>query len=419
MANFKDKFSGTTIKGGKFTALSASIVAAAGNVVDGKKFDILSGSDAISKLPYRITRGDQAKFFPGLKEGTSNGRIETSSIFRDTVTKIVYVPIKKKNFQENLIGVNSHISTSFSSSAYLQCSAAFAELYSGVSGDTIFTYAVEEFYSSPSASRTSAFVGEVTASFNVFASGTLTSSFSAIDLVGYAEQTDKRTPNFTFNFPASNYITHFRLKNGISGSLENVDIQFGGGNGGNGLNFSASVLTDNQFVGPASGTIVPSISQLVNVNGANVNAGKYVSHTSKVKLGGDSDSGSLYDIESQIVGTLQIAVYPRGQEGLIDSGNFQYHASDRNLATGSSDIKTLYFISGSDQNTDYGFFVTSSTLTVNTAGALVHKDIDLRTRADEGFYSPSGSQYTSSIQVNRASGVSFGPHIAHRYQTGN
>lgn len=419
MANFKEKFTGTTIKGGKFTALSSSIVAAAGNVVDGKKFEILSGSDAIAKLPYRVKKGDQAKFFPGLKEGTSHGRIETSSVFRDTTDGIVYIGIKKKNYQENLIGVDSHISTSFSSSAYLQCSAAFAELYSNVSDDTILTYAVEEFYSSPSASRAAAFVGTLTASFNVFASGTLTSSFSAIDLVDYPQQTDKRTPNFTFNFPISNYITHFQFKNGISGSLENVDVQFGGGNGSSGLNLSASVLTNNQFVGPASGTLVASEAELVNINATNTNAGKYVSHTFKTKVAGDADSGSLYDIETQFPGVVQIAVYSRGQENLISSGNFQFHATDRNLATGSSDIKTLYFISGSDQNTDYGFFVTSSTVTVNGAGTPLHKDIDLRTRADKGFYSPSGSQYTSSIQVSVAGGVTFGPHMGGRYQTGN
>ena len=190
----------------------------------------------------------------------------------------------------------------------------------------------------------------------------------------------------------------------------NVDVQFGGGNGGNGLNLSASVLTDSPFVGPDSGALVPSFAQTININGTNTNAGKYISHTTNVKLGGDADSGSLYDIDSQIAGVLQLVIYPRGQEDLISSGSFQFHATDRNLATGSSDIRTLYFISGSDQNTDYGFFVTSSTLTVNTAGTPLHKDIDLRTRADKGFYSPSGSQYTSSIQANVVGGVVFGPH---------
>ena len=420
MADFRDKYSGKQIRAEKFSTLSASLAASSDGLIDGRKHVFLSGSDAVAKLPYRIKKGDQAKFFPGLKEGTSHGRIETGSVIRDTVRKIVYVPIKKKNYQENLIGVDSHISSAFSSSAYLQVSAAFADKFSLIDGDTLFTVPVEEFYTTTSSLKTSDInVGSLVASFNVFASGTLTASFSAIDLVDQVGQTDKRTPNFTFNFPASNFITHFQFKNGISGSLENVDVQFGGANGGTGLHLSASVLTNSPFVGPASGTLVPSISELVNINGTNDDAGKYVSHTFKTKLAGDADSGSLYDIETQFPGVVQIAVYSRGQENLISSGNFQYHISDRNLATGSSDIKTLYFISGSDQNTDYGFFVTSSTVTVNGVGTPLHKDIDLRTRADKGFYSPSGSQYTSSIQVGLASGVTFGPHIAQRYQTGN
>lgn len=420
MADFKDKFSGTLFRAEKFSSLSASLAAASDNTIDGRIHEFLSGSDAVAKLPYRIKKGDQAKYFPGLKEGTSHGRIETGSVVRDTERGIVYVPIKKSNFQENLIGVDSHISSTFASGAYLEVSASFAEKFSSVDGSTLFTFGVEEFYSSPSASKAAAFVGTLTASFNVFESGTLTSSFSAIDLVDYPAQTDKRTPNFTFNFPASNYITHFQFKNGISGSLENVDVQFGGGNGTlNGLNLSASVLTNSPFVGPASGTLVPSISTLVNINGTNTNAGKYVSHTFKTKLAGDADSGSLYDIETQFPGVVQIAVYPRGQESLINSGAFKYHATSRAAATGSSDIRTLYFLSGSDQDTTYGFFVTSSTVTVGGAGTPLHKDIDLRTRADKGFYSPAGSQHTSSIQVALAGGVTFGPHIAQRYQTGN
>ena len=422
MADFKDQYSGKQFRAEKYSSLSSSLAASSDGLIDGRKHEFLSGSDAIAKLPYRIKKGDQAKYFPGLKEGKSHGRIETGSIVRDTVRGIVYVPIKKKNYQENLIGVDSHISSAFTSSAYLEISAAFADKFSGVDGDALFTFGVEEFYSTTSSLKSSAInVGSLVASFNVFASGTLTSSFSALDLVGYGG-TGKRLPNFTFNFPESNFITHFEFKNGISGSLENIDVQFGGGNGaGNGLNLSASVLTDSPFVGPASGTLVASEATLININGTNTNAGKYVSHTFKTKVAGDADSGSLYDIETQFPGAVQIVSYPRGQEDLISSGSFQFHATNRALATGSSDIRTLYFISGSDQNTDYGFFVTSSTATVtnNKLYTPVHKDIDLRTRADKGFYSPSGSQYSSSIQVGVAGGVTFGPHIANRYQSGN
>jgi hypothetical protein len=431
MANFTEKFTGTTIKGGKFTALSSSIVAAAGNVVDGKKFEILSGSDAIAKLPYRVKKGDQAKFFPGLKEGTSNGRIETGSVFRDTTDGIVYIGIKKKNYQENLIGVDSHISTSFSSSAYLQCSAAFAALYSNVPDDTIFTYAIEEFYSSPSASKAAAFVGPLTASFNVFVSGTLTSSFSAIDLVDTGDVTPKRTPNFTFNFPTSNYITHFEFSNGYSGSLENTTAQFGGGNGVAGLNVRAQNLINSPFVGPAPGndfTVngLPVNGTAVWANPVGSNSGRYVNHVFKSKVAGDADSGSKYTF-TQFTGQVHIAVYDRFTKDYIHSGSFQYHSGSRSAATGSSIIKTLYFhsaSSGAGENTqDYQFFVTSaaSTLTNGNTYTMVHQDVDLRTTAPAGFYSPSGSQFTSSVYVQTASGVNsgLGPTFASQYQTGN
>lgn len=434
MANFKDKFSGTQIKGGKYTSLSASVAAAAGGIVDGRKFEFFSEKEAISKLPYRITRGDQAKFFPGLKEGTSGGRIETGSnagVIRDTVNGIVYVPLKKKNFQENMIGVDSHISTSFSSSAYLQCSAAFAALYTDIPDDTIFTYAVEEFYSSPSASKAAAFVGPLTASFSVFASGTLTASFSAIDLVDTADVTPKRTPNFTFNFPSSNYITHFEFSNGYSGSLENVIAQFGGGNGIAGLNLHAQNLTNNPFVGPAPGNDFTVNDLAVNgvqtwSNPVGTDSGRYINHVFKSKVAGDADSGSLYTF-TQFTGQVHIAVYAKQAKDYIHSGSFQYHSGSRNDATGSSIIKTLYFYSAStsagENPHDYKFFVTSaaSTLTNGNTYTMVHQDVDLRTTAPAGFYSPSGSQFTSSVYVQTASGVNsgLGPTFASQYQTGN
>lgn len=428
MADFKDKYSGKKYRFEKFSSLSASLAAASDNRIDGRIHEFIPPKDAIAKLPYRLKKGDQAKFFPGLKEGKSDGRIETDKIIRDTVRGIVYVPIKKKNYQENLIGVDSHISSAFSSSAYLQISAAFAEKFSDVGDDVLFTFGVEEFYTTTSSLKsTDINVGELTASFNIFASGTLTSSFSAIDLVDYPGQTDKRTPNFTFNFPPENYITHYEFKvPRFSGSLENISVQFGGGNGLTGLNTSASVLTDNQFVGPASGTIMPSDSQLVQVNRTNANAGQYVNHVFKSKIAGDADSGSLYNIETQFPGFVHLVVYTRGPEvsndKLIGSGKFQYHATNRSAATGSSTIKTIYFYSGSDQNTDYGFFVTGAANTVAAGGnsstyTPIHGDSDFRTNVDAGYYSPSGSQFTSSIYIQTASGVTsgLGPTLAGLY----
>ena len=71
MADFTDKFSGKKFRIATFLELSASLAAASDNRVDGRIHEELTKTDAIAKLPFRIKQGDQAKFFPGLKEGTS------------------------------------------------------------------------------------------------------------------------------------------------------------------------------------------------------------------------------------------------------------------------------------------------------------------------------------------------------------
>jgi hypothetical protein len=110
------------------------------------------------------------------------------------------------------------------------------------------------------------------------------------------------------------------------------------------------------------------------------------------------------------------------------SASFQYNSSSRAAATGSSEFKTLYFYSGSGASSlakaDYGFFVSESkTELFNTAsgGTPLHTDLTFRTNADVGFYSPSGSQFTSSILVQTASGLGSdkGPVFAQLYQAGN
>ena len=87
MADFIDKNTGKQYVKNSFTALSASI--ASNPILDGRKHEFISESEAVAKLPFRITNGDQAKFFPGLEKGTSHGRIETGSIIRDTVSQIL------------------------------------------------------------------------------------------------------------------------------------------------------------------------------------------------------------------------------------------------------------------------------------------------------------------------------------------
>jgi len=429
MADFIDRFSGNQIRGGKFTTLSASIAASADGVVDGIKFEFLPEKatdirgSALAQLPFRVKQGDQAKFFPGLKEGTSDGRIETGSIFRDVTRGVVHIPIKKKNYQENLIGVNSHISTSFSSSAYLQCSAAFAELYSGVSGDTIFTYAVKEFYSSPSASKAAAFAGTVTASFNIFESGSTSESFSAVHSASLNR-------DFAFDFPSGNYITHWALRfdNTSKPSIfYSASVNFGYAfarfeGKENTQNETGSFnLTNNQFIEPGSGSLIGhGVSH--NINGTNTSDGSFTHYTFKSRVAGDADSGSLYDIATQFPGVGQIIIYRKTIVDNFNSGSFSYHPTSRNASTGSTDYRTLYFYSGSggssQANSDFKFFVTSSVVAIaNPNSTPLHTDSTFRHNADIGFYSPSGS-CTSSILVQTASGVTSGkgPVFAQQYQ---
>jgi hypothetical protein len=437
MADFTDRFSGKQYRVATFLDLSASLAAASDNTIDGRIHEEFEGKDAIAKLPFRIKQGDQAKFFPGLQDGTSDGGIETGSAIhpiRDTERQIVYVPIKKKNYQKNLIGVDSHISSTFSSNAYLQVSASFAQKFSGVSDDTIITYCVEEFYSSPSASRASAFVGQLTASYDIIESGTLSdpppSSFSAIHSESYNR-------NFEFRFPTGNFITHwsFRFADGAfpAGSaisqysssifLSSTFVRFDG----SGSNTSSFGFTDNQFIEPSSGSRIAR-GMTRNINGTNTADGTYTQYIFKGTLKGDADSGSLYS-NTQFIGENQIIIYPPTTPANIGSASFQYNKDSRNAATGSASTITVYFYSGSGASSladpDYGFFVTGGIPGIGNNGDLhstpLHRNATLRLNTPEGFYSPSGSQYSSSIFVTTASGVTSGkgPVFAQLYQAGN
>ena len=429
MADFKDKFSGKQYRISTFTDLSASLAAASDNRIDGRIHEEFEGKEAIAKLPFRIKQGDQAKFFPGLQDGTSNGGIETGSLIhpiRDTERGIIYIPLKKKNYQNNIIGVGSHVSSTFSPSAYLQVSAAFAQKFSGVNDDTIITYCVEEFYSSPSASRASAFVGQLTASYDIKASGSTKASFSAIHSESYNR-------NFEFKFPTENFITHwsFRFADGAfpavatsqyssSIFLSSTFVRFDG----SGTNTSSFGFTDNQFIEPSSGSQIAR-GMARNINGTNTADGTYTQYIFKGTMKGDADSGSLYG-PTQFIGENQIIIYPPTTPANIASASFQY-ATVRNDATGSSTIKTLYFYSGSGASSladpDYGFFVTGGIPSIpgNCHSTPLHADAALRFGADTGFYSPSGSQYSSSIFAITASGVTSGkgPIFAQLYETGN
>ena len=170
-----------------------------------------------------------------------------------------------------------------------------------------------------------------------------------------------------------------------------------------------------------------------NINGTNTADGTYTQYVFKGTMKGDADSGSLYG-PTQFIGENQIIIYPPTTPANIASASFQYSVASsptdidaRNEATGSSTFKTLYFYSGSGASSladpDYGFFVTGGIPSIpgNCHSTPLHSDAALRFGADTGFYSPSGSQYSSSIFATTASGVTSGkgPIFAQSYQTGN
>lgn len=404
MADFKDKFSGKLYRAEQFSTLSASVAAASDGVVDGRKhdfFDTASKGNSLKILPYRVKRGDQAKFFPGLSDGSSHAGIETGSIIRDTVRQIVYVPIKKKNYQNNLIGVGSHISTSFASGAYLQISESFAAMFKDVGDDTLLTFGVEELYTSPSASRSNFNVESASNEFRIKSEGTIpatSNSFSTID----SGSDTTHSPNFTLNFDTS-FATHWEFYTGAQYGNKTVEaygwyptcsVEFPGPNGGDP---SSSLLTDEPFISVSSGDCV-GIGTTVNVNGANTKDGTYNRYGFRFIIKGDADSGSFY----QEQGECELISFPSSAlEGHITSSEFRYHASDRDASKTSGKFKTLYYYSGSGIgskgnggdsaatliSTYKGLFITSS----GVDGSPVFKDANLKLPADEGFYSPDGS----------------------------
>lgn len=439
MADFKDKFSGKTYRISTFSDLKTAVES--NPVVDGRIHEQFSGSAALKILPYRVKRGDQAKFFPGLSDGTTDGGIATgSSVIRDTERGIVYIPITKKNYQKNLIGVGSHVSSTFSSGAYLQVSAAFAQKFSGVSDNTLITYCVEEFYNSPSASRSAFNVADSVAGaastdlFSSFPSGSTrptTESFSAIDSGSTA--LDGKTSKFKFTFDQSEYASHWSLTFPFQGSqpgsatvvanawTPSVQMKFDGH-----FPFSASFVTDSglgndtpskfmTYGSTNNGIKANNSTHLLNAsgsfvysNGKNNDDGAYVSHNFKYVVASDADSGSKYADK----GSVQIIVYPSSSIGgtTVDGGTLSvgevicgYSKTSRLAAQTSTNYRTLFFIKGNGPRVSGSSDFGGLYIPASGQGAPVHEhDKNLRHNARVGFYSPSGSSL-ATIQVKSGS----------------
>ena len=441
MADYKNKKTGKLIKVDTFTNFSASVASASDKRVDGRVHEQFKGNDVLKYLPYRIKRGDQAKFFPGLSDGSKDGRIDLDlGIIRDTERKIVYIPISKKNYLHNLAGVGSHISTSFSSSAYLQISAALNAKFANVPDNTVYTFAIEELFNSTTSSFTSSNVQTSSATLTIFESGSGTASFSAIDQHTIGSSSAIYNPDFKLDFDGD-FATHWHIRftdpnshgdgdMSASAWVEAIEMRFfGPKNNNTGSQFRSHGTAFNGFISrPTSShlynadTASAFNSSILNVglhkyvNGTNDKAGEYAEYTFKSRIAGDSDSGSLYEFP----GNNQIIIYPNTARNFITSSTFRYSPGSLTAATTSSITKTLYYYSGSVEGGSMpglGGIYTGSVAS-GLYGTPVHSDINLRYNADTGSYSNMAGTMVFAVRKREGSGQQAesgqGPTMVHK-----
>ena len=424
MSKITDPISGKEYQSITITDLSSSLAAAADNRVDGRIHEFIG----IDKIPSRLKQGDQSKF-------VDLDKVVTGSIIRDTERGITYIPFKKVDFQEMTIGDTregkkgqvSFVSQSFSPRAYNQISASFANKFKNVNDDTLITFLAEEFYTA----TTEGFVGPVTASFRVFTPDGLTASFSGIGAAsdgGYDMTLDFSNSNFVTNtfitFPPGGEANTLRTSTFIP-KFQHKFVNRGG-NYQNRALITSSLASINGILGvDASATGSPSgsncgVGQNKFINGTDDSSGTYAFNGFKGRVGGDADSGSLAAINDDLLDSFEYIIYPFGT--VVASGSFRYQpnlpstfastAAFKIATTGSSDIRTLFYISGSNNgpsgsHTGSGIFGVSA---ATQLGSPAHADPLLRTTASYGFYNPIGTQdiYHISSSTIHNSGGSLG-----------
>ncbi len=359
----KDKKSGKEFKLTSATSISAS--AASGGTINGQVARFVG----VDKIPYRLKQGDQSFYFDITK-------VETGSIVR-TDDGVVYIPYKKKNFQDMMIGDTSDAKSRFSDTAYQQISAAFASKISNVDDNLLFTQIVEEFYTS-SLGPSGSFVGAVTASYELRTSNGVTQSYSGIDNGAGVDfliennSTFSTHTNFQVGIPLSTVTQSIFL----TSSLINIHHR--------GSNTASFTSTNNTFSSPVSGTIIGT-GIVTNINNSNDDQGIYASYALKIKMAGDGDSGSLYSFAS----SREIIVYNGAHASFgVSSGSFQYHPTSTTAATGSGTFKTLYYHTGTAGPS--GSY-TGSLSTSNPLSSPLHGDAALKTTASYGYYNTPGT----------------------------
>ena len=383
MAKQKDKISGKEFEFTSHGALSASV--ASGALVNGK----IARFVGIDKIPFRLKQGDQSSYFDITK-------VETSSIVR-TDDGVVYVPYKKKNWQDMLIGNNSEIKTKFSERAYLQVSAAFASKISNVDGDFLITQIAEENYSASAVGL----VGPATASYELRVPGLIRQSYSGIDTgVGVDFNIDNN----------SSFVTHGAFDLLLSNAQLTQSIFFTSSlinfrnTAANSSSFSSH---DFAFSTPASGSVIGKGSDVININSSSAASGTYRRFLIKGRFAGDADSGSgAYDFQT----AREVVIY--SSSAVVASGSFLYHATRPDFAKSAGVATEIFYISSSDNAGPSGSYTGSCVIDTSPLGSPIHATATLRTTASYGFYynpeSDTAFLVSSSAIGNDGEAIGFG-----------
>ena len=384
MSIIRDKKSQKAFEFTSHAAISAS--AAAGETINGQ----IARFVGVEAIPFRLKQGDQSFYFDITK-------VETSSIVR-TDDGVVYIPYKKSNWQDMLIGNNSDAKSKFSDTAYQQISSAFASKISNIDGDFLITQMVEEFYTASAG----AFVGPTTASYEFRTTNGVTQSYSGIDngtrVTFNIDNQSSFATHTTFNIGLTNgqSLTTTNLANVTQSIFFTSSLHNFRNTGTISSSFTANPST---FSTPSSGSAVGS-GGIININSSSANDGTYRKFLIKGKIAGDADSGSFYSF----LPSREIIIY--SSSVVVNSGSFKYSAVSDTESTGSSDIKTLFYAAGTTGPS--GSYSGSGVLNTAPLGSLLHSDAELKTTASYGFYNVPGTTVVFTVSSSLVDNGGFG-----------
>jgi len=297
-----------------------------------------------------------------------------------------------------LIGNNSDAKSRFSDTAYQQISSAFAAQFSSVDNDFLITQVAEEFYTA----KSTAFVGPVTASYELRTANGVTQSYSGID--------KGEGVNFLIE-NTSTYATHTSFTIGMS-ALNSLTTEVSLANVTQSIFFTSS-LHNFRNTGTISGSFTanPSIYSfpssgsavgaggIININSSSAGDGTYRKFFIKGRIAGDADSGSFYSF----LENREIIIY--SSSVVVNSGSFQYSPTSNEAATGSGVFKTLYYAAGTTGPS--GSYSGSGVLNQAPLSSPLHGDPELRTTASYGHYNVPGTTQVFTVSSSQVDNGGF------------